>query len=235
MINLRDFLKNTITLYLKNFPTVFKVIFWFLLFNLILILFISPPQPPYTTKWLILMSSLTAFSLLLGAWTDQMLTSVLYGFLKSQPVNLKEKTKETLKRLPAYVLVLVLWTILTGFGLIFLIFPGLIFLTWYLFISPVFVVEGTGVWRAFQRSRSLVHGFGIQLFGRFFVLGLLIFLFFLILSQLAYFFFVSIIPQNYLAIILSIASLLFSRLLGPLLSSGIVILYDEARRIKEAR
>src|SRR4051794_36472480 len=50
-------------------------------------------------------------------------------------------------------------------GLIALIVPGLVLLTWWALIAPVIVVERRGIFEAFRRSRELVVGHGWQVFG----------------------------------------------------------------------
>ena len=50
-------------------------------------------------------------------------------------------------------------------GLILLIVPGLILLTWWVLISPVIVLEDKGAIEAFGRSRELVRGNGWNVFG----------------------------------------------------------------------
>src|SRR4051812_11773626 len=57
-------------------------------------------------------------------------------------------------------------------GLILLIVPGLVLLTWWALIAPAIVLEGTGVGGAFGRSRELVRGHGWQVFGIIVVLGI---------------------------------------------------------------
>ncbi len=52
-----------------------------------------------------------------------------------------------------------------GIGLILLIVPGLFLLTIWAVIAPVIVVEKTGVFPAFGRSRELVKGQGWRVFG----------------------------------------------------------------------
>lgn len=52
-----------------------------------------------------------------------------------------------------------------GFGFILLIVPGLVLLTWWLFIVPVIMLEGTSATQAFGRSRELVRGHGWNVFG----------------------------------------------------------------------
>lgn len=50
-------------------------------------------------------------------------------------------------------------------GLVLLIVPGLILLTWWCLIVPVIVLEGKQVSEAFGRSRQLVRGHGWTVFG----------------------------------------------------------------------
>jgi hypothetical protein len=58
-------------------------------------------------------------------------------------------------------------------GLILLIVPGLILLTWWILIAPVIVLERRGVFESFGRSRELVRGHGWSVFGTI-ILGILI-------------------------------------------------------------
>jgi len=53
----------------------------------------------------------------------------------------------------------------TGIGFILLIVPGLYLMTIWSVIAPVVVVERTGVFDSFGRSRALVKGHGWQVFG----------------------------------------------------------------------
>ena len=50
-------------------------------------------------------------------------------------------------------------------GLVLLIVPGLVLLTWWCLISPVIVLEGKSVGESFGRSRELVRGHGWTVFG----------------------------------------------------------------------
>jgi len=52
-----------------------------------------------------------------------------------------------------------------AFGLVLLIVPGLILLTWWCLIVPVIVLEGRGITESFSRSRALVRGHGWTVFG----------------------------------------------------------------------
>jgi hypothetical protein len=52
-----------------------------------------------------------------------------------------------------------------AFGLVLLIVPGLVLLTWWIVIVPVLVLEDRGVLEAFGRSRELVRGHAWDVFG----------------------------------------------------------------------
>jgi hypothetical protein len=58
-------------------------------------------------------------------------------------------------------------------GFLLLFVPGLILLTIWAVISPVIVVERSGVIDAFKRSQELVRGNGWQVFGVIFVVFLI--------------------------------------------------------------
>jgi hypothetical protein len=53
-----------------------------------------------------------------------------------------------------------LYGIGVAIGLILLIVPGLIVLTWWAVVAPVIVIERAGIIEAFGRSRRLVDGNG---------------------------------------------------------------------------
>jgi hypothetical protein len=76
---------------------------------------------------------------------------------------------ETLSRVAPRITTLTLAGLLAGIailiGLALLIVPGLVLLTWWLFIVPVIMLEGAGVMDSFGRSRELVRGNGWNVFG----------------------------------------------------------------------
>jgi hypothetical protein len=58
-----------------------------------------------------------------------------------------------------------LLALVVGIGLLALVVPGLVALTWYALIGPVIKMEGTGVRASFRRSHDLVRGNGWRVFG----------------------------------------------------------------------
>jgi hypothetical protein len=69
-----------------------------------------------------------------------------------------------------------------GIGFLLLIVPGLILVTIWAVIAPVIVIEHSGVFAAFGRSRELVRGSGWQVFGVIIVVYIIVFVIGAILS-----------------------------------------------------
>ena len=67
-------------------------------------------------------------------------------------------------------------------GLILLIVPGLVLLTWWAVIIPVVVLENRSAGEAFTRSRELVRGYGWNVFGVIVLVVLLLIGFNIVLS-----------------------------------------------------
>jgi hypothetical protein len=76
---------------------------------------------------------------------------------------------ETISRVRPRINTVTIAGLLAGIGIligfVFLIVPGLVLLTWWLFIIPVIMLEGAGIGDSFGRSRELVRGHGWEVFG----------------------------------------------------------------------
>jgi hypothetical protein len=76
---------------------------------------------------------------------------------------------ETLARVRPRINTLTIAGLLAGIAIVigfaFLIVPGLVLLTWWLFIVPVIMLEGASVSESFGRSRELGRGNGWNVFG----------------------------------------------------------------------
>lgn len=76
---------------------------------------------------------------------------------------------ETFQRVRPQLGAIIVGGILAGLGivlgLILLIVPGLVLLTWWVLIIPVIVLEQRRAGEAFGRSRELVRGYGWRVFG----------------------------------------------------------------------
>lgn len=233
MINLQDLFKNSFALYLKNFPAIIKTVIWPLLFSLVVIFL---PMPTFekmpTINETLLFSAVMAFSFLLRGWVDQILTAVFYNSHNGQAINFSESAKNAFRRLPSYAVVLISWTIITTVGFIFFVIPGLIFMTWYLFITPIFVIEGLTGWQVLRRSHTIVSGYGLQIFWRF-IISLVIFLLMItIFNQLTSFVLKSVISREIFGTTTGIVGLIFSYFVTPFLSAIIVVLYNDVKKLK---
>jgi hypothetical protein len=84
---------------------------------------------------------------------------------------------EILQKVKPFLRTLILVGILAGLGiavgLVLLIIPGLVLLTWWALVSPIVVLERKSVGATFSRSRELVRGHGWTVFGVMVVTGLL--------------------------------------------------------------
>lgn len=127
------------------------------------------------------------------------------------------------RALTLFVLAL-LASLAIALGLVLLIVPGLVLLTWWAVAAPVVVVEGRGATEALGRSRGLVQGHGWQVFG-----------------VIAIFFLINIVISAILGGIGAAAGdavggalrVVGSTLAAPLFALGASVLYFDLRRIKE--
>jgi hypothetical protein len=76
---------------------------------------------------------------------------------------------ETFQRVRPQLAAIIVAGILAGLGiilgLVLLIVPGLVLMTWWVLIIPVIVLEQKRAGEAFSRSRELVRGYGWGVFG----------------------------------------------------------------------
>lgn len=80
-------------------------------------------------------------------------------------MSLGETYERVRPQLPAIIVGGLLAGLGIAFGLVLLIVPGLILLTWWIVIIPVIVLEERSAGEAFSRSRQLVRGHAWSVFG----------------------------------------------------------------------
>ncbi len=110
-------------------------------------------------------------------------------------------------------------------GLILLIVPGLVLMTWWAVIIPVVVLENRSAGEAFGRSRELVRGHGWNVFGVIVLVILLLIGFQIVLSLI-------LTPlsdwlQGFVSQVLS------GTLTAPFTTSVLTLLYFRLRAVKE--
>lgn len=101
-------------------------------------------------------------------------------------LTLGETFQRVQPQLPAIIVAGILAGLGIFIGLLLLIVPGLVLLTWWIVIVPVIVLEEKRAGESFSRSRELVRGYGWSVFGVI-VLTILIFIGFRIVLGLVLF------------------------------------------------
>jgi hypothetical protein len=97
-------------------------------------------------------------------------------------LSLGQTFQRVRSRIPAIAVASILAGLGIAIGLILLIVPGLVLLTWWVLIIPVIVLEGKSAGEAFSRSRELVRGHGWSVFGVIVLTFLLLVAFSIVLS-----------------------------------------------------
>ena len=108
----------------------------------------------------------TAISLVALFWVQGALVKAVEDVRDGRPdLTLGETFQRVRPQLGSIIVAGILAGLGVVLGLILLIVPGLILLTWWVLIIPVIVLEQRSAGDAFGRSRELVRGFGWGVFG----------------------------------------------------------------------
>jgi hypothetical protein len=184
---------------------------------------------------LLLVALLTWFGALIAGVVSLVATFWVQGALVKAVDDVRDgradlSLGETLDRvrpqLPAIIVAGVLAAVGIFFGLLLLIVPGLVLLTWWVLIIPVIVLEQRRAGESFGRSRELVRGYGWSVFGVI-VLTILLFIGFRIVLGIV------LVPfadwlQSFLTEIVS------GTLATPFIAVAWTLLYYRLRGAKEA-
>lgn len=115
-------------------------------------------------------------SFLATFWTEAALVEAVQDIRDGRAdLTIGETFRRVGPRLGAVIGASILAALGITLGFVLLIVPGLILLTLWSLVVPVIVLEGTPAMQAFGRSRDLVRGHGMRVFGVI-VLGLLVLL-----------------------------------------------------------
>ena len=108
-----------------------------------------------------------AFVSLAGTfWVQGALVVAIEDLRDGRPdLSVSETLSRVRPRMNALAIGGILASIGITIGFILLIVPGLVLLTWWLFIVPVIMLEGRSATESFGRSRELVRGNGWNVFG----------------------------------------------------------------------
>jgi hypothetical protein len=184
---------------------------------------------------LVLVLVLTWFGAILAALVSLVATFWVQGALVKAVEDVRDgradlSLGETFDRvrpqLPSIIVAGILAAIGIFFGLLLLIIPGLVLLTWWILIIPVIVIEDRRAGESFSRSRELVRGYGWNVFGVI-VLTILLFIAFRIVLGLVLIPFADWI-QSF------VTELAVGTLATPFAAVAWTILYFRLRAAKEA-
>lgn len=123
---------------------------------------------------LVLVLLLTWFGAILGAIVSLIAIFWVQGALVQAVDDIRDgradlSLGETFDRVRPQLGSIIVAGLLAGLGialgLVLLIVPGLVLLTWWVLIIPVIVLERSAAGAAFSRSRELVRGYGWSVFG----------------------------------------------------------------------
>jgi hypothetical protein len=168
-VSIGDVLGDTWGLYTKHFAHFVPIAFVYFLVLALVTLALS-----YTLSWVGALAA--AFVSLVGIFW-------LQGTLVEAVADVRDGRAdltigETFAKARPYIWRLLGAGLLAGLGivvgLILLIIPGLILLTWWSLIIPVIVLEGVAVMDSFSRSRELVRGNGWNVFGVIIITAILV-------------------------------------------------------------
>jgi hypothetical protein len=183
-------------------------------------------------------------SLLFG-WFGAVLASVigligvfwLQGALAEAVADVRDgradlSISETLQRVRPRVASLLGAGVLAGLGvalgLLLLIVPGLVLLTWWSAIVPVIVLERVAAMESFGRSRELVRGYGWSVFGVI-VLTVLVLLLAVILLAIVFAIVLGWLPDGLRGYVQSLAA---NTLTAPFLALAWTLMYFRLRDLK---
>lgn len=99
-------------------------------------------------------------------WVQGALATAVEDVRDGRPdLSLGETFDRVRPQLAAIVVAGVLAAIGVVLGLLLLVVPGLVLMTWWVLVIPVIALERTSAGAAFSRSRELVRGYGWSVFG----------------------------------------------------------------------
>ncbi|MEK7606891.1 MAG: hypothetical protein AAB444_01715 [Patescibacteria group bacterium] len=232
MIGLLDLFRKISALYLQNFSKVVATMLVPLALPAMGLLL--PDSFRTRTLTILIMSVFFAVVFFARVWADQTYFRIFFTSSQGEAVGFSALARASIALLPGYAVLVFLWWLVVSFGFVLLLVPGCIFLTWYFFVAPAFLVEGRGILDSFRRSRELTHGLGMAIFGRFFSFILALFFLRMLIGQGIGLLLASAPASGSVFWTAYAVGLIIDQLMVPLFAALTVVLYNEVRRIKTA-
>jgi hypothetical protein len=140
-------------------------------------------------------------------------------------LSVSETLKRGMSRLGSVAGASILAGLAIGIGLLLLIVPGLVLITWWAVIIPVIVLERVGTFDSFSRSRELVRGYDWQVFGVIVLQFLILIAFSIVLGIL-----LIAVPEEIRSFVSNVVSGAFT---GPFAALVTTLLYFRLKAAKE--
>ena len=140
-------------------------------------------------------------------------------------LSVSETLKRGMSRLGSVAGASILAGFAIGIGLLLLIVPGLVLITWWAVIIPVIVLEHVGTFDSFSRSRELVRGYDWQVFGVIVLQFLILIAFSIVLGIL-----LIAVPEEIRSFVSNVVSGAFT---GPFAALVTTLLYFRLKAAKE--
>lgn len=233
MISFTDLIKKVFQLYTNNLKIIFPLILVSLLWNIATALI-----PVSAATALRFMLPIILASFIISAFTELALINGFSALIQNTKVKTKTLLLQALAKLPRFVLIFILWSIIILIGIIFLIVPAIIFATWFMFIGAIIMLEKQpGIADVFRRSKYLVSNNFFPLLSRVATVMILT----IIIIAMANQGFTNIIntfasagTSTYLTMLTNLFGPILTVLLLPIVTGTIVVLYYEVRGVKGA-
>jgi hypothetical protein len=171
-------LRDCITLYRQRFPTLLNISLIPLAANLLLVVLTTNNRPDPRQEAVFHLTPYLDYPLrqtppnILAAMLITLLTmwsslALFYALLRPKELDAVSAYRESWPHLPRFIWALLLTLLVATFGFYLLIFPGLLFLSWFGFASYLAVEKGLSGPAALRESRKLVGIRDLEVIGRF--------------------------------------------------------------------
>jgi len=222
-------IKNVLVIYLNNFKYFLGLLGIALIWNLALAVI-----PVDLATSLRLLWPIAIASLIISLFTELALIKGFAAIAANQQAPIGKILLSALVKLPWFIMLSLIWSVIVFTGLVLFIIPGIAFANWLIFFPVLYIIENQKGLRIFKASKLLVD----RAFFPILVRAAAIIFISIVLAKLASrgfeFISLTIIPDQYLSARTSIqysASGIISSLIQPLIPGTLVLLYYEIRKM----
>src|SRR3989338_2035589 len=231
MISFSNLLKKTLAAYFANFKAIMPLLAVFVIWQIIINLFSADIKTAIS-----ILPYVAAFSLIVAAFTQLLLCQTFGDIFNGKTLSASTAYKESLKRFPLFVILLILLAVMVIGGLFLALVPGIIFATWFIFLAPVLMIENTNISSTFKRSKYLVSGNFFQVLWQTALVSVLI-IFIVNMATQGLAAVAKLIPPGvalpYVLTLSNIVGAFLGAFTSPIMVGFLVALYFELRKLKK--